>query len=138
MCPETKIIIAIGSNWSQQENISFAKKKLKLLLGDSVRFTTEKRTTAIGIEAEPFTNCICTALTKHTMQQLEKAFKHIEKQCFRTKKNNRLNRITLDIDILQYGNERYHENDWEREYIKVLMKEIENENDNIIIEPINN
>ena len=32
--------------------------------------------------------------------------------------------VNLDIDLLAFGNLRLHEEDWHREYIKELLKEI--------------
>jgi len=33
--------------------------------------------------------------------------------------------VRMDVDLLLYNGERYHEEDWNRSYIQTLMKEIE-------------
>ena len=118
MTKENYIIISIGSNYNQKENISFAKKKLAGMLGEQTSFTRDMWTEPVGIQSEKFINCICISTTRHTLLQLTKAFKQLEKKCERSKKNDLISKIPLDIDILLYGNQRYHEKDWERQYIQ--------------------
>ena len=120
MTKQNYIIISIGSNYNQKENISFAKKKLTGMLGEQTSFTRDMWTEPVGIQSEKFINCICISSTKHTLLQLTKAFKQLERKCERSKKNDLINKIPLDIDILLYGDQRYHEKDWERQYIFVL------------------
>lgn len=131
----TKIIVSLGSNTNQVENLDFAKKKLMVILGKDTLFTNSMWTEPVGIESDRFLNCLCVATTSHTLQQLLKAFKHLEKQCARTKKNDKCNRITLDIDIMLYGDEKFHLQDWDREYIKELMTWIDGDMEDYIIDP---
>lgn len=133
MSKQTEIIISLGSNFNAKENIDFAKKKLKAMLGEETVFTQEIWTDPIGIVSDRFINCICFSKTKHALTQLLKAFKQLEKQRSRSKKNDRLNKITLDIDILKYGDTKYHEEDWNRDYVKELIAE--SNKDSFIIDP---
>lgn len=109
MTKENYIIISIGSNYNQKENISFAKKKLAGMLGEQTSFTRDMWTEPVGIQSEKFINCICISTTRHTLLQLTKAFKQLEKKCERSKKNDLISKIPLDIDILLYGNQRYQD-----------------------------
>lgn len=133
MNTETRIIISIGSNYNPKENVEYAKKKLKTILGDTVRFTESIFTAPIDMASDRFINCICVAETRYKLKQLEKAFKRLERQCNRSKKNDSQNHITIDIDILLYGNEKYHKDDWDRDYVKTLLKQIED--NGFIIDP---
>lgn len=135
MSSEKKIIVSLGSNSNQIENIKFAKQKLEIILGENTLFTNEIWTEPIGMVSNKFLNCLCVAATKHTKSQLDKAFKHIEKQCQRSKKNDKQNKITLDIDILLFGDEKFHPQDWERGYVRKLMEDIENKNFDVVIDP---
>ena len=45
-----------------------------------------------------------------------------------------LNRITLDIDILMYGETKLHIDDWNRDYIKTLMNDYDNNKELFIID----
>lgn len=135
MTKENYIIISIGSNYNQKENISFAKKKLAGMLGEQTSFTRDMWTEPVGIQSEKFINCICISTTRHTLLQLTKAFKQLEKKCERSKKNELISKIPLDIDILLYGNQRYHEKDWERQYIQELLNDFFDKKGNFVIDP---
>lgn len=135
MTKENYIIISIGSNYNQKENISFAKKKLAGMLGEQTSFTRDMWTEPVGIQSEKFINCICISATRHTLLQLTKAFKQLEKKCERSKKNDLISKIPLDIDILLYGNQRYHEKDWERQYIQELLNDFFDKKGNFVIDP---
>lgn len=135
MTKENYIIISIGSNYNQKENISFAKKKLAGMLGEQTSFTRDMWTEPVGIQSERFINCICISTTRHTLLQLTKAFKQLEKKCERSKKNDLISKIPLDIDILLYGNQRYHEKDWERQYIQELLNDFFDKKGNFVIDP---
>lgn len=135
MTKENYIIISIGSNYNQKENISFAKKKLAGMLGEQTSFTRDMWTEPVGIQSEKFINCICISTTRHTLLQLTKAFKQLEKKCERSKKNDLISKIPLDIDILLYGNQRYHEKDWERQYIQELLNDFFDKKGNFVIGP---
>ena len=135
MTKQNYIIISIGSNYNQKENISFAKKKLTGMLGEQTRFTRDMWTEPVGIQSEKFINCICISSTKHTLLQLTKAFKQLERKCERSKKNDLINKIPLDIDILLYGDQRYHEKDWERQYIQELLNDFFDKKGNFVIDP---
>lgn len=135
MTKENYIIISIGSNYNQKENISFAKKKLAGMLGEQTSFTRDMWTEPVGIQSEKFINCICISTTRHTLLQLTKAFKQLEKKCERSKKNDLISKIPLDIDILLYGNQKYHEKDWERQYIQELLNDFFDKKGNFVIDP---
>lgn len=135
MTKENYIIISIGSNYNQKENISFAKKKLTGMLGEQTSFTSDMWTEPVGIQSEKFINCICISSTKHTLLQLTKAFKQLERKCERSKKNDMINKIPLDIDILLYGDQKYHEKDWERQYIQELLNDFFDKKGNFVIDP---
>lgn len=130
-----KVIVAIGSNYEQKDNVTFAKKQLKSILGENSYFSQEIWTRPVGIESEDFLNCICISKTHHNLKQLESAFKRIERQCQRCVKNDRENKITLDIDILQYGDDRFHMDDWQRDYVQQLLEDFEDDRQMFIIDP---
>lgn len=130
-----RLIISLGSNYNQRENIDFAKKQLAVILAGNVVFSKEIWTEPVGIVSDKFINCLCVSTTHHTLTQTRLAFKRIEKTCGRTKKNDKLNRIPLDIDILMYGGEQYHTDDWNRPYIQKLMDDFDEEKKKFILDP---
>mgnify|MGYP003288667533 FL=1 len=136
MDKSNKLIIAIGSNFNQRENIDYAQKHLSLILGDSIAFSEEMWTAPIGIESDKFINCLCVSATSHTYTQTANALKHIEKKCGRTKKNDKEHKIPLDLDILLFGSEKFHTDDWNREYVRKLIHNFEKEKECFILDPI--
>ena len=42
----------------------------------------------------------------------------------RTQQDSNDGYIPVDIDILQYGDRRFKESDWEHDYVKYLWKEL--------------
>ncbi len=123
MAEKYKLIIALGSNHNQEANIEIAKSKLHETFKHDVVFTQSLWTEPIGIESDMFLNCLAFILTKHKLAQVQKVAKNIERLCGSTKGERRENVIRMDIDILQHGEQRLHEDDWEREYIQTLIKE---------------
>ena len=123
MIGQHRLIIAIGSNTDHEENMIKAKKLLSSLL--TISYTSEMWTTPEGINSDKFLNCLGLAETKHGIKQLERAFKQIERRCGDAKSKRNRGTIVMDIDILQYDQEKLHKQDWSRDYIQKLMKEIE-------------
>ena len=50
--------------------------------------------------------------------------KNIEIECGRTDASKSEGIIPMDIDVLKYGDNTEHVEDWQRDYIKILIKEI--------------
>ncbi len=119
----TTIILALGSNTHQHKNISMARKELRQMLPDIV-FSKNKRTKPIKIESEPFLNCVGIATTTLTQKQLQSMIRGVERMAGDKEDDHRHGIVNLDIDLLAFGNLRLHEEDWHREYIKELLKEI--------------
>lgn len=117
------IILALGSNVNQEQNINRAMEYLRHTFGD-IRFSEMLWNPAIGICSEDFLNVVAVATTHHPPATVNASLKYIEQQCGRTSNDKEQNLIPLDIDLLQYDNVRYHLSDWERGYIKLLMKQI--------------
>ena len=124
MAKAKEIIIAIGSNFTQRKNIEYAKAQLCGILCDDIIFSKETWTQPIGIKSDLFLNCLCVATTKHSCKQIKIALKHVERKCGRTLKNDRLGHVMLDLDILKFDGELFHEDDWKRDYISELIEDI--------------
>lgn len=117
----TQVILALGSNYEAEDNINRAKEMLMEILSE-VSFTSSLRTIAIGIDAPDFLNALCYGKTNLSLDKLSAVCKDIEKSLHRTKQEKAQGIIRMDIDIMQYGRNRLHEEDWNRHYIKELLK----------------
>ena len=123
MKQRNKIIVALGTNFDQKKNAFTAEMMMKSILKDS-HVSSFMWTKPIDMKnSEKFLNFIIFAKTHYGLAQLTKAFKQLEKKCGRTKYDETRGIIKLDIDILQYGNEIFHKEDWDRDYVKELLLE---------------
>ena len=118
-----RVVVAIGSNHHASEAIVKGLKLTQELLTDTTASSVIE-TAPIGIPSPPFLNCLVVGYTLMTSDELVGAFKRIERQCGDRPSLRRQHRITLDIDLLEYDGTRYHQADWERAYIQVLLQEV--------------
>lgn len=128
---QTRIIIALGFNSPCADNITKAKKLVERTFKE-VHFSRTMLTDPIGQlfretkngeQPRKFANCIATALTTLSADEVKEVLKDIETQCGDSRENRANGLVLLDADLLLHGKERHHESDWERPYIRELMKE---------------
>lgn len=119
-----RVILALGTNVNQERNM---KQVRRLLTGTwpDMKFTTPKWTQAIGMASDLFYNCLAYTKVEESLEELTEKVKNMEQICGDTRAERSLNRIQMDIDILLYGDNKLHIDDWQRDYIQELMKEIE-------------
>ncbi|MBQ0074091.1 MAG: 2-amino-4-hydroxy-6-hydroxymethyldihydropteridine diphosphokinase [Prevotella sp.] len=70
----------------------------------------------------PYSNLLAKATTSLSEEELKSTFKKIEQQLGDTQQLRHNNIVMMDIDLLQYNNDLHHHNDWQRTYVKDLMK----------------
>jgi 2-amino-4-hydroxy-6-hydroxymethyldihydropteridine diphosphokinase len=119
---EHHIIISLASNFNQEANLEAARAQLTQLL------TEAHFTSAIWIEpinslrSEPYLNQLCKGTTAFGFNLLNEVLKETEKRQGRTHNEDGI--VTLDLDILQYDDEKFHLRDWTRNYVKDLINEL--------------
>lgn len=119
-----RVILALGTNVNQERNM----KQVRRLLVDTwpdMKFTTPKWTQPIGIASDLFYNCLAYTEVEESLEELTEKVKNMERICGNTEAERSLNRIQMDIDILLYGDNKLHIDDWQRDYVQELMKEID-------------
>ncbi len=124
------LIIALGTNINQKSNMHHAMKLLHSVWHD-MQFTRIVWTHPIGMATEQFYNCIAYTWANNNIDTIIQTLKNIETKCGNTLQERALQRIQMDIDVLQYGNKKMHECDWKRDYIQQLLQDV-----NIKIEQI--
>ena len=82
-------------------------------------------TEPIGIASDRFVNVLALADTDKEQEEVERILKQVEKECGRTREEKMRNIIRLDLDLLQWGTVRLREQDWERDYIRLLLQEMQ-------------
>ena len=116
------IIISLASNHNHEVNLEAARTALKQLLTE-VRFTSAIYTEPINsLSSEMYLNQLCQGTTALGPNLLSEVLKETEKRQGRTHNEDGI--VTLDLDLLQYDDERFHLRDWERPYIKDLINEL--------------
>lgn len=119
-----QVILALGTNVNQERNM----KQVRQLLVDTwpdMMFTTQKWTQPIGMASALFYNCLAYTKIEESLEELTEKVKNMERICGNTGAERSLNRIQMDIDILLYGDNKLYIDDWQRNYIQELMKEID-------------
>ena len=120
MANATRAIIALGSNRQAARTMRQAKGLLAGLLPGIV-FSPMRQTAPIGITSASFVNCLGMTETTLPLENLRAMLKQIEAACGDTAADRSHNIVRMDIDILLYGQERLHQQDWERPYVQELL-----------------
>lgn len=122
MGKKQKVILSLGANENQESNMQLAQYKLERLLSNQVIFSETMWTTPIGIDSDRFLNCLAVAHTHHSFTQLHRALKQIERSLGSQRAERKRGVVKMDIDILLFGDQRYHTSDWKRDYIRRLLE----------------
>ena len=69
-----------------------------------------------------YLNQLCKGVTELGPNLLSEVLKETERRLGR--RHNEDGIVVIDLDLLQYDKERFHIKDWERNYVKDLMKEL--------------
>lgn len=117
-----ELILALGSNYEQQENIERAQAELRRTIDHDIVFATPMWTRPIGIVSEKFLNCLAFCHTSLELKQVISTLKDIERTCGRREDERADDMIRIDIDLLKYGSTLMHERDWTRDYVTEMMK----------------
>ena len=109
------VLIALGSNYHQSAHILWASQRLAALLAD-VTLSPILWTTDIHGRGLWYMNRLLRARTMLSPTQLTALLKQIEQETQRTKQH-----VTIDLDLMQYDDQRFHLDDWQRPYIQNLI-----------------
>ena len=124
MSDKQKLLIALGTNVNQKQNIQKAMDLLRKTWHD-ILFTKSKWTKPIGMDTDLFYNCLAYTKVDEDLSQVQQILKNIEKTCGNTEIDRAHQKIQMDIDILMFGTHKLHEQDWQRSYIQELIQEID-------------
>ena len=109
------VLIALGSNYHQSAHIQWASQRLAALLAD-VTLSPILWTPDIHGRGLWYMNRLLRARTMLSPTQLTALLKQIEQETQRTKQH-----VTIDLDLMQYDDQRFHHDDWQRPYIQNLI-----------------
>jgi len=112
------VIISLGSNCSQRENIASAATELASFL-EEFRLTSTMWTDDIHGRNFRYLNQLAAGYTDLTVEELVCRLKTIE-----ARQGRRPGKVTIDLDLMSYDGCRYHEQDWTMPYIQQLIDEL--------------
>jgi 2-amino-4-hydroxy-6-hydroxymethyldihydropteridine diphosphokinase len=117
-----QVLISLASNCDQTKNLQEAQQRLSQVFY-SCHFTKAIWTKPVGNTTSKslYLNQLLRAETEMNLLELNAWLKQQEQEMGRTAEKRKVGIVSIDIDLLQYDNERYHLRDWERDYIKRLL-----------------
>ena len=119
---EHYIIISLASNENQETNMAAARTQLEQLLTE-VKFTSAIWTEPINtLRKEPYLNQLCKGTTALGEGLLCEVLKELEKRLGRRRNEDGI--VAIDLDLLQYDDQRHHLRDWNRVYVKDSINEL--------------
>ena len=118
-----EVIISLASNENQEENLAKAKEQLTQLMAE-VHFTSAIWTDPVNTSRkEPYLNQLCKGTTTFGEGLLCEVLKETEKRIGRVHNEDGI--VAIDLDLLEYDGQRHHLRDWNREYVKNLISELQ-------------
>lgn len=118
-----EVIIALGTNTWHAANMLKAMTLLEDVMS-GMKYSKELWTEPIGMTSGMFLNKLAKGYCRLEIEELHRRMKDIEHKCGRSEEEKRNGIVKIDIDILKYDDTICHAEDWKREYIKTLMKEL--------------
>lgn len=125
-----RAIIAIGSNVASAEaNFdlalgALAAKDIKLAQSTRRLWTEPIASKGVSAGANKFLNGLIAINISYDQPTLTNILKDVELRLGASKDDKQKGIVAIDLDILSYDGERYHLEDWNRNYIKTLIKEL--------------
>ena len=122
-----KVILSLASNRFQAKNLSRARQCLEEFFSD-LRYSREHWTEPVGNakRRDAYLNQLATGTTTLDEETLNQRLKLMELSFGRTQAKRLLGIVPIDLDILQYDDERRHLLDWRRPYVTELIGDLFN------------
>ena len=120
------ILLSLASNYEQEKNLSEAREALAQVLVSPV-YTSAIWTEPCGKKkGSLYLNQLVYAQTDLDCDELNSRLKEMEKAQGRNDEARRQGLVPVDLDLLQYNQQRFHLRDWQRPYIQQLLPELSN------------
>ena len=120
-----KYILCVGSNTEPQRNMKLAVEELTRHF-PHIRFSSEQTSEPMGtLRPDWFLNRAAKFETEMPYEEVRAITKEIERLAGRTPEEKYQEIIKLDVDILQAGDQRFKEQDWEEPYVQRLLRQLD-------------
>ena len=114
------VLISIGCNINRDKQIKKVRECLSGIFPD-IHFTRSLTSPACPGDGV-YSNMLAELKTELPEQDLVTRLKQLEQEMGDSAEQRKLGKVMMDLDILRYNNEKRHEDDWERHYIKKLLR----------------
>ena len=120
-----KILISIGSNEHREKNISLCREMLSSRFGQIV-FSKAIESKPYGEQySNMFVNQLLEIRSESTIEEVNQVIKDIEHRLGRKPEHKALGRVPIDVDILIWNDVILKHEDMQRDYVGVLMREMD-------------
>lgn len=117
--------LCIGSNEHRHANLAFARRRLAEAF-PGIRFSREEETQPLAFHRPvPFSNQLARFSSDWEQCEVCSRLKSIEREAGRLPGEKEREIVRLDIDLLACDELIYKPEDWERDYVRRGMKELE-------------
>ena len=118
-------ILCIGSNTEPERNMKLAVEELTRHF-PGIRFSSQQMSEPMGVlRPNWFQNRAAKFESDKSYEEVRAITKEIECLAGRTSEEKYQEIIKLDIDILQAGNQRFKQHDWEQPYVQRLLRQLD-------------
>ena len=120
-----KYILCIGSNTDSENNMKLAVSELSRQF-PCICFSSEQTSEPMGtLRPDWFLNRAARFDSDLPYEEVRAITKEIERMAGRTPDEKFQEIIRLDVDILQAGNQRFKEHDWQQPYVQRLLRQLD-------------
>jgi len=123
-----RVILSLGSNYNEQQNMAFAVEQLKKLFL-SIRFSESYYTEPVGssYSVGKYLNQVAIAYTGYSADEIKPMLKEIEAAAGRTPQLKAEGKIPLDIDLVKWNDWVLKPADLEQDYVLKGLSDLEEE-----------
>lgn len=122
-----RALLSIGSNTNTRLNLEQAIENLKFYF-PTIQFTETTVSEPFGNGySDPFLNILAYMQTNLDKNDLIKQFKIIEKEMGRLVSHKKNGIVIIDIDLIKWDNQILKPDDFERNYMKELLLQVQKE-----------
>ena len=120
-----EFILCIGSNTEAEQNMKLAVSELTRHF-PGIRFSSEQTSEPMGtLRPDWFLNRAAKFESELPYEEVRAITKEIERMAGRTPDEKYQEIIRLDVDILQAGDQRFKEHDWQQPYVQRLLRQLD-------------
>ncbi len=112
-----RVVICLGSNWNQEQNIERAEKMLRAHFV-FIRFAPAVYTDPVNcVGHSKFLNQVVIVKSENSADQIIRMLKKMEISIGRTPEDKSKGRVPIDIDLLRWNDQVLKPEDFERPYV---------------------